>query len=845
MQAVPSTASKRAPNRFPRSVKEARVLLTASSWYRSPTAAQLRTVLYSKALATIMGMALIFALFLPDVWIICGVNSNAEVDVLLTVVMVMFTGELIMLSAVDAPYFLSFFFTMDFVGTISMIADISYMLGQSNTEARSAEDSAGGEDLMLLRASRAARVGARAGRLSRVVRIFRFLPFLMDPKTTIQERRGMANAISTQLANLLATRVACLTIVLVMVIPLFDILTFPQSDYALQAWVERLSSHLKDGNNTAFSKEIAEMADFFSRHSYGPYKACTGVSGDGSFQCANVITSWSPRLPAPPREASSLMVYSSTFMVAFNMQSTIRVESIMAAGNILFIIFIMIFSGLALSSVVNELAVRPLQRMLGTVQHIATTVFKFNEDLIDEYKDEDEADIEVSGEMKLLEKVVAKLAIIADLRTRDGTTQNLEDMREEDIGILGLMQGKNVLDEVANAERRKTQARTSSASRSSRKKSLIPGQLTAEIGVTEEIFDSWAFNTLAMPLCNQRSLCIFVIGQFHLGGGYVRTKEEERTLVSFVHAVEKQYLPNVFHNFSHASDVLHASARLMRLIGSEAFLTELEQFSILIAATGHDVGHPGVNNGFLSEIGHELALKYNDKSPLENMHCSKLYGILAKPETNVLAQMSREEYRQMRQLCIETILHTDMVGHMAMVKDLQMTFQMNQDKFLAESGMYSFAGAAEAEVFSQPESKMLAMNCILHSADVSNPCRVWEVASQWAHCVLEEFFSQGDQEKQLGIPVQFLNDRDKLNRPNSQIGFIEFMIAPFFVAQIRLWPALCGLGENLAYNISRWEELWCNETQPSEEDKGKVHARVCKVQDNLQEAKCRVVVAQA
>ena len=38
-----------------------------------------------------------------------------------------------------------------------------------------------------------------------------------------------------------------------------------------------------------------------------------------------------------------------------------------------------------------------------------------------------------------------------------------------------------------------------------------------------------------------------------------------------------------------------------------------------MAALGHDIGHPGVNNGFLSEVGHELAMQYNDRSPLENM----------------------------------------------------------------------------------------------------------------------------------------------------------------------------------------------------------------------------------
>merc|ERR550532_662814 len=119
----------------------------------------------------------------------------------------------------------------------------------------------------------------------------------------------------------------------------------------------------------------------------------------------------------------------------------------------------------------------------------------------------------------------------------------------------------------------------------------------------------------------------------------------------------------------------------MRLMAAELFLTELDQYALLIAAISHDIGHPGVNNGFLSEVGHPLALQYNDRSPLENMHCAKLYSIIAKPEANVFARLSKAEYKEVRKHCIETILHTDMMGHQQMVKDLQMTYQVHSEVF--------------------------------------------------------------------------------------------------------------------------------------------------------------------
>jgi len=307
-------------------------------------------------------------------------------------------------------------------------------------------------------------------------------------------------------------------------------------------------------------------------------------------------------------------------------------------------------------------------------------------------------------------------------------------------------------------------------------------------------------------------------------------------LQRFIQVVEKEYMQVAFHNFAHALDVTHAISRMMIIISSEVFLTELEQYVLLIAAAAHDLGHPGVNNGFLSEVGHDLALQYNDRSPLENMHCAKLYTIVAKPETNVFNKLKKEEYREARKNIINVILHTDMISHGIMVKDLQMTYQMNQEMFISRGEQHGGVSVAEAEVFSQTATKLLIMECLLHSADVSNPCRSWEVTQAWAMVCLEEFFAQGDQEKMLGVPVQFLNDRDKINKPNSQIAFIEFMIAPFFAAQLRLWPAMRELGENLANNLASWADIWEREVNPSEEEKKAVTTRVQKVKASLEDA---------
>jgi cAMP-specific phosphodiesterase 4 len=492
---------------------------------------------------------------------------------------------------------------------------------------------------------------------------------------------------------------------------------------------------------------------------------------------------------------------------------------------------IMVFSGAALSSVVTALAVAPLESMLETVRHIAKTVFRFAA-AEDDGQEEEVYDIDSSSEMKLLEKVVQKLAIIADLQLGATAKMNTDNMESEDIGVLSMMEGKNLLDERAKQDRRSMAP--------VRKKAQLAAVRLEDFGVTQDVYNSFAFDTMALSKVQKISLANFTIVHFHdKGDGYVNGPEEEAVLLRFVHAVEGQYIANPFHNFSHAVDVLTYAGRMMRLMNSEAFLTELEQFALLIAAIGHDIAHPGVNNGFLAEVGHDLALQYNDRAPLENMHCAKLYTTVTQPENNVFCNFKREQYKEARHCIIESILHTDMMVHQAMVKDLQMMYEMNSEVFQRRHDPMQerLAQLAETDLFNKNENKLLALECILHAADVSNPCRVWETTQAWAWCVLDEFFLQGDQEKMLGVPVQFLNDRDKLNRPNSQIGFLEFMIAPFFVAQIRLWPGIHEFGDHLAVNIANWENMWVQETSPDEENRAKVSARVHKIVANLEDAK--------
>merc|ERR1719454_2822372 len=152
------------------------------------------------------------------------------------------------------------------------------------------------------------------------------------------------------------------------------------------------------------------------------------------------------------------------------------------------------------------------------------------------------------------------------------------------------------------------------------------------------------------------------------------------------------------------------------------------------------------------------------------------------------------------------------------MKELSMLYQMNSEAF------DNIDLPAICEVLQG--NMQLALNCFLHGADVGNPMKPWELAQRLAHLCVDEFFAQGDLEKAAGIPVQMLNDRDKVNRPNSQIGFIEFVIAPLAEGMVRLFPPMDGQAANLGQNIEKWFEVWVSDVNPPAETVAKMQGRV-------------------
>lgn len=90
---------------------------------------------------------------------------------------------------------------------------------------------------------------------------------------------------------------------------------------------------------------------------------------------------------------------------------------------------------------------------------------------------------------------------------------------------------------------------------------------------------------------------------------YLRKFEiEEEKLIRYVLTVKRNYRPVLYHNFGHAISVSHAMYLLVKLGVVGQYLTELETFSMFIAALNHDIDHRGTNNQFQKSAQTALAV---------------------------------------------------------------------------------------------------------------------------------------------------------------------------------------------------------------------------------------------
>lgn len=63
---------------------------------------------------------------------------------------------------------------------------------------------------------------------------------------------------------------------------------------------------------------------------------------------------------------------------------------------------------------------------------------------------------------------------------------------------------------------------------------------------------------------------------------------------------------------------------------------------------------------------------------------------------------------------------------------------------------------------------------MVHCADLSNPTKSLELYRQWTDRIMEEFFQQGDKERERGMEISPMCDKHTASVEKSQVSNMKF-----------------------------------------------------------------------
>lgn len=300
--------------------------------------------------------------------------------------------------------------------------------------------------------------------------------------------------------------------------------------------------------------------------------------------------------------------------------------------------------------------------------------------------------------------------------------------------------------------------------------------------------DDYNFDVFTLDkLTSGQTLFVTAITLFYKYDLVNKYNIEEKVLHSFLTRVQEGYRPNPYHSAMHAADVLQIVHYIILQGGLSQYLNNDDIFAALVSAACHDYDHPGLNNTFQMNAQSYLATIYNDRSVLENHHCAQTFEIMRNKKYNILGSVTDKQRRDIRETICQMILSTDMAIHAQVVG--------------------KFKSRIEAEVdFSSREDVRLALQVAIKMADVSNPSRPLKIYIQWTKQICKEFYSQGDKEKELGLPVSPLMDRTQQNVGKGQIAFMNFLVTPMFASFAIFLKKMGFASDFIKANKEFWEK---------------------------------------
>jgi hypothetical protein len=250
---------------------------------------------------------------------------------------------------------------------------------------------------------------------------------------------------------------------------------------------------------------------------------------------------------------------------------------------------------------------------------------------------------------------------------------------------------------------------------------------------------------------------------------------DQEVIVRYFRACHSQMHADApFHNWHHVADVTQCLYTLLTQTGLAGKLSTEQLIAVFLAAPAHDLDHRGRSNVYEINENSEIAQAFpGEKGPLE-CHHSRL-ALKTLDSTGILKGLPKGSAELVRVCLRNALLATDMGRHGALMNRFNAVTAEVEMEITLES-----TNAQLSDFFKPGDKGWLLLGMLLKASDVSNPSRPIRIADKWNDLVYEEFYSEGDVDKERGRPHNPLHDRENNIISKSSVGFIGFVVLPIF-----------------------------------------------------------------
>ena len=148
---------------------------------------------------------------------------------------------------------------------------------------------------------------------------------------------------------------------------------------------------------------------------------------------------------------------------------------------------------------------------------------------------------------------------------------------------------------------------------------------------------------------------------------------------------------------------------------------------------------------------------YNDESVLENHHLAVAFKLLQANDRNIFSHLTTKQIKTLRKIVIDMVLATDMSKHMQLLANL---------KTMVESKKVTGNSMIMLESY---DDRIQVLQNMIHCADISNPTKPLHIYDRWTDRITEEFWRQGDKERDLGLEISPMCDRHVASVEKNQV----------------------------------------------------------------------------